>query len=481
MSVPYSDDRRELLRAKLTGFGDRSVRMSYYPQLQKKLEDIRRLNELLEQRVEQRTTELTASNVALNQEIRDRKKAEDSLQKALGELQRLYASLERRAAQLHELTRRLTQTEERERRQFARILHDNLQQILVAARMKLERFQNRTPAQRQEFLLGEVRNLLDEATAQSRSLTVELSPPVLYDAGFIAGLEWLARQTHERYGLAVQIEVDPEAASAVEDLGILLFHVIRELLFNVVKHAQAKHARVQLTRRGEGHVEIRVTDDGVGFDPQRLEWYAGNEGFGVFSIRERLEPLNGRLEIHSVPGEGTSAVIILPKARLPAKGGLVEGASRLLQAVSPEVLKVAPRAPAETAVACVRVLLADDHPILRKGLGEVLNEKPGIEVVGEAGDGEEAVEQALRLRPDVVLMDITMPRLNGIEATRRITTELPDVRVVGLSMHEGDDMANAMREAGAVAYLRKDEAIDTLVATILRNAKQPSHPLETAP
>lgn len=116
----------------------------------------------------------------------------------------------------------------------------------------------------------------------------------------------------------------------------------------------------------------------------------------------------------------------------------------------------------------IRVLVADDHEILRKGLIDLLEEQPELEVVGSAADGVEAVELALATQPDVIIMDITMPRLNGIEATRRITLELPQVRVIGLSMHEREDMATAMREAGAVAYLTKSGPSEDLIAAILR-------------
>lgn len=124
----------------------------------------------------------------------------------------------------------------------------------------------------------------------------------------------------------------------------------------------------------------------------------------------------------------------------------------------------------------IRVLVADDHEILRKGLVDLLSEQPEIEVVGAAGDGQAAVDLALQTQPDVVIMDVTMPRLNGIEATRKIVERLPEVRVIGLSMHERQDMATAMREAGAVAYFMKSGAAEEMISAILDSPKASRRP-----
>lgn len=114
----------------------------------------------------------------------------------------------------------------------------------------------------------------------------------------------------------------------------------------------------------------------------------------------------------------------------------------------------------------IRVLLADDHKILRQGLARLLESEPDIEVVGEAEDGQTAVEMAIETQPDVVVMDVSMPHCNGIDATRGMTAEVPHARVIALSMYEGEGWASKLRAAGAAAYLPKDAAIDHLVSTI---------------
>lgn len=115
-----------------------------------------------------------------------------------------------------------------------------------------------------------------------------------------------------------------------------------------------------------------------------------------------------------------------------------------------------------------RVLLADDHPVIRRGLADVLRERVEIEVVGEARDGEEAVAMAIEFQPDVILMDVSMPKMSGAEATRQIKLRLPRTRVIGLSMHEEPAVAAAMRDAGAERYLWKTAAPESVIAAVLQ-------------
>ncbi len=112
----------------------------------------------------------------------------------------------------------------------------------------------------------------------------------------------------------------------------------------------------------------------------------------------------------------------------------------------------------------IRVLLADDHPKVRDGLSRLLGELPDFEIAGQANNGQEAVRLARELLPDVVIMDVFMPRMNGIEATRVIRSELPRVRVLGLS--SSDEAANEMRQAGAADYVNKTAPSDVIIEAI---------------
>jgi DNA-binding NarL/FixJ family response regulator len=121
----------------------------------------------------------------------------------------------------------------------------------------------------------------------------------------------------------------------------------------------------------------------------------------------------------------------------------------------------------------IRILIVDDHAVVRQGLSNSLKQEPDIAIVGEAADGEMAIEKARDLQPDIILMDLGLPKMNGIEATRRIHSEIPGARVIGLSMFEEKERAAAMFEAGAVAYLHKTCGVDALTSTIRRCSGRP--------
>ena len=217
----------------------------------------------------------------------------------------------RRQYQIREYLAELTHAEHRERTRLAQLLHDHLQQLLVAARIKVEGLERGGDPARMPAVLQQVDDLLAQVLDASRLLTVELCPPVLREAGFSAALGWLARQIEETHGLHVQVDADPAADPQAEDVCVLLFDAVRELLFNTVKHAGVDHARVSVTRGERDSIRVVVSDEGHGFDTQCLSRLPGARGgFGLCTLRERLASLGGRLEINSSPGAGTRAVIV---------------------------------------------------------------------------------------------------------------------------------------------------------------------------
>ncbi|MBI4860412.1 MAG: response regulator, partial [Candidatus Riflebacteria bacterium] len=301
-----------------------------------------------------------------------------------------------------------------------------------------------------------VDQLLQESIDASRSLTAELPPTVLYDAGLVPALRWLCRWMGDKHRLHVEVAVDGCGEPGSLEMKVLLFQAVRELLFNVVKHSGSSEARLEISL-DDGRIVIAVVDRGRGFSPTASATCSGG-GFGLFSVGERLELLGGRLSIQSSPGEGARVTLAVP---LDPSGELSTNRETGNGAGPP-----AEQAGRAAAGRRIRVLLADDHSIVREGLAAMLELQPEIELIGQAVDGLAAVELACSLRPDVVVMDITMPKLNGIEATRRITAAVPGVRVVGLSMHQEEDVARCMKQAGAAAYLRKDGPVDALIEAI---------------
>jgi PAS domain S-box-containing protein len=378
-------------------------------------------------------------------------------------VQRRTREAERRAVQLRALALDLIETEERERRLLAQALHDDLQQILVAARMKVGQL-----LRSHNGLLQPVQDLLQDALQSSRRITLDLSPPILFETGLVPALEWLARHMRDKYGLDVRLEAHPGADVAPERQRAFLFRAARELLFNVVKHAESATASMLVQPAGNDAVALEVRDTGRGFQPITGSGAGATGGFGLFSIHERAEALGGRLEVHSAPGSGTRVRLVVGTHAVQTPA---ETAQALRELAGPPILDSDERL--RRAVAGrIRVLLVDDHKIVREGLAALLAAQEDMETVAQAADGEEAVTLAVRLKPDVVVMDVSMPRLSGIEATRRITAQAPSVKVIGLSMFENEEMSMSMRNAGASAYLTKDRASETLCDLIRMQSRE---------
>jgi signal transduction histidine kinase len=376
----------------------------------------------------------------------------------------LVETLERRVqlrtARLRVMAASIARTEEKERRRLAQLLHDDLQQLLVAAKLNANMIGDGND-NADKVRLSRVDELMSQALDASRALTAELSPPLLYEQGFEAALAWLARNLRERHGLDVEVTSQGHRQPD-EDIGVVAFLAVRELLRNVIAHAGVTEAKVMTSVMGD-RVRIAVIDHGRGFDADRAQEPTPSGGIGLFSLRERVTLTGGTIDFDSRPGQ-TIVRIELPLSARPRPQRVdVRAPDARRMARSPEAAET------DDSRSHVRVLVVDDHEVVREGFVGLLTSQTGIEVVGEAADGEEAIELAERLSPDVIVMDVTMPRLNGVDATRRIVARQPDVRIIGLSMHGERDLAAKMLEAGAVAYLSKGGRAEDLVAAVRQN------------
>jgi PAS domain S-box-containing protein len=214
--------------------------------------------------------------------------------------------------QLQSLASELSLTEERERRRLATDLHDHIGQALAIAKIKLGILQKKAPAKTLANPLKEIRELVEQMIRDTRSLTFELSLPILYELGFEAAVEWLAKQFRAQHGLMVEVKRNNPPISLDDEIKVILFKAVRELMFNIVKHAQASHAVISVQKSGDD-LQIKVKDDGVGINRAKIyPQLKSTGGYGLFSIRERLRYLGGYLGLESEPGQGTLVTLIVP-------------------------------------------------------------------------------------------------------------------------------------------------------------------------
>ncbi|MDF0677184.1 MAG: response regulator [Nitrospira sp.] len=402
--------------------------------------------------------------------LTERTEAERRVRESEQRLQQWNERLEQRVAErtqkllesqqrLRALALELNLAEQRERARLATEMHDHLQQMLVLGKLKLGGAKRLVTGQPSvEMMIHETEEIFAEALQYTRSLVAELSPSVLRDHGLAAGLTWLGEYM-EKHDMAVTVEVpQDQTLNLAEDQIALLFQSARELLMNAWKHAGTGKATVTMRHEGS-QLLVQVSDEGAGFDFAAAEAPATgglSSKFGLFSIRERMSAIGGSFEIESAPSKGTTGTLRLPLTGTGEVGVKVqaEGPNKKLSSTL------------QHPASRIRLLLVDDHAMMRQGLRAMLEEYEDVQVVGEAVDGRDAVRLVEKLRPTIVVMDINMPTMNGIEATREIKARHPNIAVIGLSVNAEHENRDAMAKAGAATLLTKEAAVEQLYQTV---------------
>ncbi|MBN1483803.1 MAG: response regulator [Chloroflexia bacterium] len=364
----------------------------------------------LEDRVAARTAELDRANAQLRAEIDERERA----QAAVIEQQRALAAFG-------------------EREHLARELHDGLGQVMgyinvqaQAAQSLLEQEQVPAAQRNLEGLL----QAAQRAYADIRAHILGLRETPAGQQDFLATVRGSLQELGQNWGLETHLDVPEDFpptvfAPAVEEQAL---RILQEGLANVRRHAQARQVQVAFRIVGE-YVQIAIEDDGRGFDIKE-HLAKSRRHFGLSIMRERAEQAGGTLEIRSSPGQGTQILAALPRRVHP------EGSGE--RKAGPEL----------------RVLLVDDHPLFLDGLRNLLMAR-GIPVIGIARDGCEAQEKARALHPDVIVMDLNMPRCDGLAATRAIKEEFPETKIVILTVSEDENALFEAIKSGASGYLLK--------------------------
>lgn len=337
------------------------------------------------------------------------------------------------------MAKQLTRAEHQERQRIAGLLHDQLQQLLVASRLQLSLMP-------EGGTRDQVNQLLEQSLEVSRSLTNELNPPGLMLASFGDAIKWLADWSSENHGLDIRLNLPENLPNLDTETKVIAFDAIREILFNISKHAQIETAEIGVTLAEGGHIKIDVMDRGVGFDPD-LIW--SGDCFGLLNTSRRLDLIGGHLQLKSKLGQGSRATIMLPY--------------QLATDVA-----LSPQQEAKGDVNKTRVLVVDDHPVVRAGLVSALSRVPGMELREAASMSE--VEGTLDVfKPDVAIVDISLGEgePDGFEITRFLRAEIQTIRVVAFTSYEDPINREKMAAAGASKYLVKGCNTSELVDAIL--------------
>jgi PAS domain S-box-containing protein len=342
----------------------------------------------------------------------------------------------------------LAEAQGEEARHIARELHDDIGQRLALLSFDIQGMASR-PLSSHELVtnLHACQRQILDIGAGLRQISHRMHPSVLEDLGLSNALEHLCEDFSKREGIPVRFDSDELAIDVPRRIGACLYRVAQEAFRNISKHASAVDVEVELAVVGQG-LQLSIVDSGTGFDTSAVK-----SGLGLHSMRERAELASGSFSVTSQPGSGTRIVISVP---------LHESYRRSTFSAGNDVVQPAEQMK-HPAKKC-RLLIGDDHPLFASGVAKLLEETH--EVVGTVGDGLALVRAAEQMNPDLVLVDISMPVMNGFDAARKIRRSVPRAKLLFLSTYSSADYVDEAFKAGADGYLVKHAALSELPIAI---------------
>jgi DNA-binding NarL/FixJ family response regulator/signal transduction histidine kinase len=348
--------------------------------------------------------------------------------------------------------------EERER--LAREIHDTLAQTITSMVMQLDLVVTTTPSDApQRTRLEQAREMAREALAETRRTVWNMRPQNVNLQVPRTVLQEEVALFERRMQLKPEVVTAGEERQVTPDVGAVLQRLLRVTLENIWAHSEAEHVRI-LMDYGLQSLTLLIEDDGRGFDPDSVD-LQGEGRVGLAGVAERVRSIGGTLRLESAADQGTRVQAELPYTAAPP-------------ARAPQPLSSEPAAPVKVAAttdAAIRVLLIDDHAMVREGLERMMQDQPDLRVVAAAANGTDGLRRIAELQPDVVLCDLQLPDMSGIEVISKVRTHYPDIRCLVVTTYDDDESIYEGFKAGAKGYVLKDVSASELASAVRAAAR----------
>lgn len=381
----------------------------------------------------------------------------------LTEIMETNEALQVTEASLRQLSGRLLQLQDEERRRIARDLHDITGQEIAILSMSLDRLARlvNSAAPEVQETLADSRDVVRKMAEEIRTLSYLLHPPLLDESGLGSAVRWYAEGFQKRSAIHVHVTTDASLGRLPVEVETALFRVVQESMTNVHRYSGSPDAEIRIATDNQ-NVKLEIIDHGKGIRAGAkrapVEGVAAL-GVGIPGMRERLRQLGGQLEVDfGTSGTRVIATVPLSNAEQRAEAATKAGVSFPAENDA---------ASADTdANARRRILIADDHEVMRRGVRGLIESHNEWAVCGEAVEGEEAVAKSRELKPDLVILDINMPGLTGLAAAQQIRRENPLAKILFFSVHESPQTVREVLSVGGQGYVAKSRAGHDLVDAV---------------